>query len=42
MTYDEWKQMNPEDLELENECLYCGVPCSNMYCSKNCKNADLL
>ena len=40
MTYDEWKQMNPEDLELENECFHCGTPCKETYCSKRCKNYD--
>ena len=25
----------------ENECAYCGSPCSGTYCSDGCKWADL-
>ncbi len=28
--------------EEENECYYCGEPCERMYCSNDCKNADIL
>lgn len=35
--YDDWKQETPE--ELENECAYCGEPCDNEFCDKQCKKA---
>jgi len=24
----------------ENECRYCGEPCENSYCDKQCERAD--
>ena len=37
MYYDE---MDPIGQEKENECLYCGIPTDNTYCSTDCKTAD--
>lgn len=36
--YDE---IDPIGEEKENECLYCGAPTNDMYCSGYCKKADL-
>ena len=42
MTYDQWKTMTPPDFEHpENECLYCGEPTERLYCSNNCKLAEI-
>jgi hypothetical protein len=33
---------NPEDeKDLDKKCFYCGKPCRNTYCDKNCEQADL-
>ena len=42
MNYDNWKQQTPYENETENECLYCGNPTNETYCSTDCKKADLL
>ena len=39
MNYDQWKQQNPQDEEKENKCAYCGEPCDNYFCDKECKKA---
>jgi len=39
MSYDNWKQQEPPS-ELEDRCIYCGEPCENRYCSRECKKAD--
>lgn len=36
--YDE---IDPIGEEKENTCAYCGIPCDEMYCSKECKKEDL-
>lgn len=41
MKYDNWKQMTPEEGELERECNFCGRPCDEVYCSSQCKQAEL-
>ena len=38
MNYDQWKQQTPDDAP-ENECGYCGEPCENEFCNKECKKA---
>lgn len=37
--YDEIDPIG-EDMN-DGECLYCSIPCQGMYCSTDCKNADL-
>ena len=37
--YDE---IDPIGEQKENECLYCGIPTNETYCSNECKKADLL
>lgn len=39
MTYDDWKTQSPYDNE--NECGFCGDPCSGSYCGDSCKRADI-
>ena len=36
--YDPNAPWNNED---ENECGFCGDPCSGSYCSKDCERADI-
>jgi hypothetical protein len=33
--YDAWKLDTPED-EPENTCGWCGEPCDDNFCDKNC------
>lgn len=32
--------LNPHE-QPENECGFCGAPCDNDFCSKDCKKADV-
>lgn len=41
MNYDNWKQKTPDEDDLENECLFCGAPCDETYCSNECKKMDI-
>jgi len=36
--YDNWKQQTPDE-PMYNECEFCGEPCDETYCSKECKKA---
>ena len=35
---DDWK-LEPQEDELENECLYCGEQCEKAFCNKQCEKA---
>jgi|TARA_S200002703_G_scaffold37982_1_gene33261 hypothetical protein len=43
-SYDNWKLQTPDyrdnDDGEENECQYCGEPCSDTFCSAACMNAE--
>lgn len=36
MNYDDWKTMPPPE-NPANECAFCGEPCEETFCDKNCK-----
>ena len=39
MNYDKWKTQTPPDPE-DNKCYYCGEPCEDSFCSRECERAD--
>lgn len=38
MNYDDWKLMSPPEIK-DKECLYCGEPTDDKFCSKECEIA---
>lgn len=41
MNYDNWKLDNPFDDEKDKECGFCGEPCDEHFCSKECRIAEM-
>lgn len=40
MNYDQWKTEEPPDAE-DKKCGFCGNPCNDDYCDKECLKADI-